>query len=310
MSSSSDLFLNAFNREDLALCEGNYINGVTPITPADGCVTVSIENLYADKTANLLAMPTKTICIGANGPNGGHLKVNYKMMKELGLIDDDKTSERYGLSKLSGISPGPKISVTLFSHPDYQGQNMTVTVADQGALSGRVYHNGDIVNDNVLSFTIEANTKYFYAGEDCSATVGVCIGEKKRKDIIEYTPEDGCFIASNDDPTEKGREESYARIVRFCTTKRAGDIQVSGDDLRSALLAHKHGDRNPEISFLKKGRVVNLKYFSSKFQGQTAQYTGALSAFHYDNGQKVNDAVRSLIFSSKIWTKVPPSCKV
>ena len=127
---------------------------------------------------------------------------------------------------------------------------------------------------------------------------------------MTYKPEDGCFIASNDDPTEVGREESFARIVRFCASKPAGDVKVSGDDLRSALLAHKHGDRLPEVSYLQKGHATVLQYFSSKFTGQTAKYTGSLSAYKYDNGMKINDAVRSLIFSSKIWTKIPPSCKL
>ena len=148
--------------QDLALCDNTYIYGLTPRTAQEGCVVLSIHDMYGDN-AEELAMPTKTICIASSGPNAGKLDVDYDLMQSLGFIDE--SSSRKGLSILSGISPGRSVTVHVFSEKHFQGETTTIRVAAiDGELPQKLYPSGAYTNDNVMSLKIIADVDYYFAG--------------------------------------------------------------------------------------------------------------------------------------------------
>ena len=163
MASSTSLSIFEIS-QDLALCENTYIYGLTPRTAQEGCVVLSIHDMYGNN-AEELAMPTKTICIASSGPNAGKLDVDYDLMQSLGFTDENPSSSRKGLSILSGISPGKSVTVQVFSEKHFQGETAIIRVASiDGELPQKLYPSGAYTNDNVMSFKIISEVDYYFAG--------------------------------------------------------------------------------------------------------------------------------------------------
>ena len=90
----------AAHGNDVAICKGTYIQGVTPRSAEKGCVIISNGDMYGWKAdGHDDAMPTITYCIGSNHPGG---KLEFSKMDILSHgdldLDEDGTLLLYLLS--------------------------------------------------------------------------------------------------------------------------------------------------------------------------------------------------------------------
>ena len=83
--------------DDVAICKGTYVQGVTPRSAQKGCVIISNGDMYGWKADGLdTAMPTITYCIGSNH-KGGKLEFSKLDILEHGDLDLDEDGKFFSL---------------------------------------------------------------------------------------------------------------------------------------------------------------------------------------------------------------------
>jgi hypothetical protein len=277
---------------DVAICKGTYIQGVTPRSAEKGCVIISNGDMYgwkADGHDN--AMPTITYCIGSNH-HGGKLEFSKMDILSHGDLDLDQDG-------ISGISPGTGVMVEVFSEENFKGQSTFITNAeDSGRLFRKQYPDGKVVNDNVKSFKIIADVSDYFAGNNCGIATSVCMGVKNYAETVAE-PEDGCITLASVDPT--GKVSAQIKTATICATGDVSNVKLDYEGLKAMNMIQKRGNQENQISYIGRGKKIDyVRSYSAKHNdgSNTNLQTGSLTGQKFPDGKHVGDNVNSITFSS------------
>jgi len=278
--------------DDVAICKGTYVQGVTPRSAQKGCVIISNGDMYGWQANGLdVAMPTITYCIGSNH-KGGKLEFSKMDILQHGDLDLDEDG-------ISGISPGQGVTVEVFSEENFKGQSTTITNAeDSGRLFRKKYPNGDVVNDNVKSFKIVADISDYFAGGNCGISTSICMAVKSYAETVA-DPDDGCITLASVDPT--GKVSARIKTATVCATSDTNDVKIDYEALKAMNMIQKRGKEENQVSYIGRGKRLDyVRSYSSKHNDgtNTNLQTGALTGQKFPDGKHVGDNVNSITFAS------------
>lgn len=297
--------INVFNRDDVAFCEGSYVEGVSVRTAQRGCVAVSSQDLFAEYD-DKRAIPTAHYCIGSTLDE---LKVDFEMIVDSGVFENPVT----GYHTISQFSPGEDVDVIIFSGKNFDGQNTTIQSAQEdGRLPQKFYPDGTTANDNVQSFIIRSTADHFFIGENCGLHTQVCPMVITKEDALADQP-DGCALFTTRDvgvDDEHMRPQALTKAVRVCADSEAETVLMTRDALEAMKMIHSDGDKKSQISYYNEGDKINMRYYDSSKpdDGESNLSPGSFARDKYPSGEDVNDNVYSLKMTANDNSKVPIKC--
>jgi len=291
-------------QDDLAFCPNNFIYGVTPRTASRGCVVISKDDLFDPIAETGISMSAAHLCVGSSDTDG-LLKVDFDMIKDMGLFYDDTT----GYHSISGIAPGQDVDVQVFSGKNFDGKMATINANEDGRLPGKFYADGTSANDNVGSFIVVSRADHFFAGKKCGLHQQVCpMVITAEQALMEPLP--GCMVLTTRDPTSLV-PSAQTTAVRVCADSESYILNIDKLALTAMGVIWNDSGRKSQISYLKKGQSVSAVYYKEDTPGTGPHLVGAgsLTGKKYSDGTKVNDNIYSMTMNAGA-SEIPKSCDI
>jgi len=291
-------------QDDLAFCPNNFIYGVTPRTASRGCVVVSKDDLFDPIAETGISMTAAHLCVGSSDVDG-LLKVDFEMIKSMGMFHDERT----GFQSISGIAPGQDVDVQVFSGKNFDGQMATINANEDGRLPTKFYADGTPVNDNVGSFIVVNSADHFFAGKRCGLHQQVCpMVISAEQASIEPLP--GCMVLTTRDPTSLA-PTAQTKAVRVCADSESYILNIDKLALTAMGMIWNDNGRKSQISYLKKGQSVSAVYYKEDTPGSGPHLVGAgsLTGKKYSDGTLVNDNIYSMTMNAGA-SEIPMSCDI